>query len=229
MNKEKILIAEDEDGIREFVCRGLADSGYETTEASDGLEAWQQLANGHFSLVILDIRMPGLDGLEVCRKLRQQQGYQTPVLMLTALNTTDDIVMGLRAGADDYLAKPFKFMELIARIEALLRRVEAMKNSSTIAYADLHIDPVAHRATRGETVIDLSTKEFRLLEYFIAHHDEPLSRRQLLKEVWDKDFDTNTNIVYVYVKYLRTKIDDPAEKKLIHTITGVGYIMKAED
>lgn len=227
MSKERILIAEDEEGIRDFVSRGLSDFGYEVATANDGLQAWEMLTHSTFDLVVLDIRMPGLNGLDLCRKLRQHQGYATPVLMLTALNTTDDIVMGLHAGADDYLAKPFKFMELLARIEALLRRVEAMKKDRATAFADLTLDPVTHRATRGELNVELSTKEFRLLEYFIAHHDEPLTRQQLLKDVWDKDFDTNTNIVDVYVKYLRSKIDDPCPAKLIHTLSGVGYMMKS--
>ena len=227
MSKERILIAEDEEGIRDFVSRGLSDFGYEVATANDGLQAWEMLTNSTFDLVVLDIRMPGLNGLDLCRKLRQHQGYATPVLMLTALNTTDDIVMGLHAGADDYLAKPFKFMELLARIEALLRRVEAMKKDRATAFADLTLDPVTHRATRGQPHVAPTPKDARLPHHSSAHHDEPLTRQQLLKDVWDKDFDTNTNIVDVYVKYLRSKIDDPCPAKLIHTLTGVGYMMKS--
>ena len=197
-NQKHILIAEDEEGIRDFIQCGLTDFGYSVTTATDGLQAWKHLANTQFDLVVLDIRMPGMSGTEVCKKLRALQGYASPVMMLTALGTTDDIVMGLHAGADDYMVKPFKFMELLARIEALLRRVEAMEKSKTTSYANLQIDPVSHKAI--------------------------LSRRQILKDVWDKNFDTNTNVVDVYVKYLRTKIDKPFEQRLIHSIVGIGYV-----
>ena len=226
MRQKRILIAEDEAGIRDFVCRGLTDCGYEIVAAADGNEAWQLLRQADdFDLVVLDIRMPGISGLEVCRRLRCEKGYQTPVLMLTALATTDDIVMGLHAGADDYVAKPFRFMELVARIEALIRRVEAMRTCGTPAgYADLRLDPVSHKAVRGDVTVELSTREFRLLEHFISHAGKVLSRRELLRDVWDKDFDTNTNIVDVYVRYLRTKIDEPFARKLIHTVVGVGYV-----
>ena len=231
MKQKRILIAEDEVGIRDFVCRGLTDCGYEVVAVADGDDAWKMLQQTDgFDLVMLDIRMPGLSGLEVCRLLRQQQGYQTPVLMLTALCTTDDIVMGLNAGADDYVVKPFRFMELLARIEALLRRVEAMRDGNgSLRYADLRLDPVSHKVVRDGVTVELSTKEFRLLEYFIGHAGEVLSRRQLLRDVWDKDFDTNTNIVDVYVRYLRSKIDELSSKRLIHTIVGVGYVFKIED
>ena len=231
MRQKRILVAEDEATIRDFVSRGLSDCGYETLAVPDGEEAWRQLQSPEaFDLVLLDIRMPGLSGLEVCRRLRQQQGYRTPVLLLTALCTTDDIVMGLHAGADDYVVKPFRFMELLARIEALLRRVEAMRNApQSLSYADLRLEPASHKAVRGNVGVELSTKEYRLLEYFIAHAGEALSRRQLLRDVWDKDFDTNTNVVDVYVRYLRTKIDEPFPQHLIHTVVGVGYMFRIEN
>lgn len=230
MTEKRILTAEDEAGIRNFVSQGLRDFGYDVVEAVDGLQAWEKIVNGHpFDLILLDIRMPGLSGLEVCQRLRAEQGYKTPVLMLTALGTTDEIVAGLHAGADDYLAKPFKFMELLARIEALLRRVESMRQSkATIAYADLTLDPVAHKAMRQGVSVELSTKEFRLLEYFVQHHDVVFTRRQLLRDVWDKNFDTNTNVVDVYVRYLRSKIDEPFRQHLIHTVVGEGYVMRTE-
>lgn len=230
MTEKRILTAEDEAGIRNFVSQGLRDFGYDVVEAVDGLQAWEKIVNGHpFDLILLDIRMPGLSGLEVCQRLRAEQGYKTPVLMLTALGTTDEIVAGLHAGADDYLAKPFKFMELLARIEALLRRVESMRQSkATIAYADLTLDPVAHKAVRQGVSVELSTKEFRLLEYFVQHHDVVLTRRQLLRDVWDKNFDTNTNVVDVYVRYIRSKIDEPFRQHLIHTVVGEGYVMRTE-
>ena len=205
------------------MCRGLADCGYDTLQVSDGNEAWQQLQDGTIDLAILDIRMPGLSGVDLCRRLRQEYGYDLPIIMLTALGTTDDIVMGLRAGADDYMVKPFKFTELLARIEAQLRRSDLHPTASSRTYGDLHLDPVSHRATRDGKHIYLSIKEYRLLDYLMLHHGEVLSRGDLLRDVWDRDFDTSTNVVDVYVRYLRSKIDDPFDQKLIHTIVGQGY------
>ena len=206
---KRILIADDEASIRDLVCRGLADCGYDTLQVSDGNEAWQQLQDGTIDLAILDIRMPGLSGVDLCRRLRQEYGYDLPIIMLTALGTTDDIVMGLRAGADDYMVKPFKFTELLARIEAQLRRSDLHPTASSRTYGDLHLDPVSHRATRDGKHIYLSIKEYRLLDYLMLHHGEVLSRGDLLRDVWDRDFDTSTNVVDVYVRYLRSKIDDP--------------------
>jgi DNA-binding response OmpR family regulator len=227
MDKKKILMAEDEMNISDFVKRGLNDIGYDVDVFSNGDMAWQQLEeHNNYDLLLLDIRMPGQSGLEICQRFREKYGSQTPVLMLTALGTTDDVVMGLHVGADDYLVKPFKFMELLARIEAQLRRSGISNTSNTLSYGDLTIYSTSHKAKRGDIEVDLSTKEYRLLEYLIRHHDEILSRKQLLKDVWDKDFDTNTNIVDVYVKYIRTKIDEPFAEKLIHTIVGIGYCMK---
>ncbi len=227
---KRILMAEDEANISDFVSRGLSDFDYDVTVVNNGLEAWEKLAAGvHFDLVMLDIRMPEMTGLEVCQKIREHFGYDIPVLMLTALDTTDDIVMGLHAGADDYIVKPFKFMELLARIQAMLRRSDAAKTNNSLVYGDLHLDPASHKAIRGSHEVELSIKEYRLLEYMIEHHGEILSRRQLLKNVWNKDFDTNTNIVDVYVRYLRSKIDDDFDLKLIHTVVGTGYCLRAED
>src|SRR5574344_105809 len=229
MNK-RILMAEDEINISDFVSRGLSDFKYDVTVVNNGLDAWRKLETGeHFDLVLLDIRMPQMTGLEVCQKIRETFGYATPVLMLTALDTTDDIVMGLHAGADDYIVKPFKFMELLARIQAMFRRLDAAKNSYSLSCGDLNLEPASHKAIRGNVEVDLSIKEYRLLEYMMEHHGEILSRRQLLKNVWNKDFDTNTNIVDVYVRYLRNKIDDNFDKKLIHTVVGTGYCLRAEE
>ena len=179
--------------------------------------------------MLLDIRMLGMTGLEVCRRLRESQGYALPVLMLTALGTTDDIVLGLQAGADDYMVKPFQFTELLARISALLRRVESYRQAAPQSCGDLCIDAATHKARRQEREVDLSTKEYRLLEYMMRHEGETLTRRQLLRDVWDKDFDTNTNVVDVYVRYLRQKIDEGFEQKFIHTIVGTGYYFGKEN
>ena len=227
---KKILMAEDEENISDFVSRGLSDFDYEVTVVNNGLTAWEKLQAGeHFDMVMLDIRMPGMMGLEVCQKIREHFGYNIPVLMLTALDTTDDIVMGLHAGADDYIVKPFKFMELLARIQAIFRRLDASPKSRSLECGDLSLNPSTHQAVRGNREMDLSIKEYRLLEYMMEHQGEILSRRQLLKNVWNKDFDTNTNIVDVYVRYLRNKIDDNFEQKLIHTVVGTGYCLRKED
>lgn len=224
----KVLLAEDEPNIADFVRRGLTDFGYLVEVCADGKAAWaavSSVGSGGFDLMVLDIRMPEMSGLEVCRRVREEYGYQTPIIMLTALGTTDDIVLGLHAGADDYIVKPFKFVELMARIEAMLRRSGAAA-TATREYQGLRLDPVAHKAEREGVVVDLTTKEFRLLEYMVEHSGEVLSRRRLLRDVWDKDFDTNTNVVDVYVRYLRTKIDDRFSRKFIHTIVGIGYLFQ---
>lgn len=229
MMDKKILMAEDEENISDFVSRGLSDFNYAVTVVNNGLEAWKKLEAGEiFDLVMLDIRMPGMTGLEVCQKIREHFGYEIPVLMLTALDTTDDIVMGLHVGADDYIVKPFRFMELLARIQAMLRRSDATKLNHILVYGDLHLDSTSHKAIRGTLKVDLSIKEYRLLEYMMEHHGEILSRRQLLKDVWNKDFNTNTNIVDVYVRYLRNKIDENFSQKLIHTVVGTGYCLRTE-
>lgn len=226
---KRILLAEDEENIADFVCRGLESFGFVVDRVGRGDEAWEKLQANDYDLALLDIRMPGMTGLDVCRHLRELQGYELPVLMLTALGTTDDIVLGLQAGADDYMVKPFKFTELVARINALLRRVESYRQAAPLTCGDLSINAATHKARRQDTEVDLSTKEYRLLEYLMRHEGETLTRRQLLRDVWDKDFDTNTNVVDVYVRYLRQKIDEGFEPKLIHTIVGVGYCFSREE
>jgi DNA-binding response OmpR family regulator len=228
--EKRILMAEDEENISDFVSRGLSDFNYTVKVTNNGVDAWKELETGtHYDLVMLDIRMPGMSGLEVCQKIREHFGYETPVLILTALDTTDDIVMGLHAGADDYIVKPFKFMELLARIQAILRRSDANRQNRSLVCGDLRIDSTTHKAVRGSHEVDLSIKEYRLLEYMMEHQGEILSRRQLLKNVWNKDFNTNTNIVDVYVRYLRNKIDDDFKQKLIHTVIGTGYCLREEN
>ena len=223
----KILLVEDEVNIASFIERGLQEFGHEVSVAYDGMAGWELLQKENFQLLILDIIMPRMNGLQLCRQYRQLYGYQSPVVMLTALGTTDDIVNGLDAGADDYLVKPFSFQELEARIKALLRRIGTETATASLRCGDLSLDPTSHRAFRNGTPIDLTVKEYRLLEYFMAHQGVALSRITLLKDVWDKNFDTNTNIVDVYVNYLRVKIDRDFDKKLIHTVVGLGYIMNA--
>lgn len=220
----KIILVEDEINIASFIERGLREFGHEVSVVYDGNAGWELLQNESFDLLILDIIMPGMNGLELCRMYRQRFGYHSPVVMLTALGTTDDIVKGLDAGADDYLVKPFSFQELEARIKALLRRSKEVPVQQLVC-GDLILDCTLRRARRGNMDIDLTVKEYRLLEYFLLHQRAVLSRLTLLRDVWDKNFDTNTNVVDVYVNYLRAKIDKGFEDKLIHTVVGVGYMM----
>ena len=220
----KIILVEDEINIASFIERGLRELGHEVSVVYDGNSGWELLQNESFDLLILDIIMPGMNGLELCRMYRQRFGYHSPVVMLTALGTTDDIVKGLDAGADDYLVKPFSFQELEARIKALLRRSKEVPVQQLVC-GDLILDCTLRRARRGNMDIDLTVKEYRLLEYFLLHQRAVLSRLTLLRDVWDKNFDTNTNVVDVYVNYLRAKIDKGFEDKLIHTVVGVGYMM----
>lgn len=202
----KIILVEDEINIASFIERGLREFGHEVSVVYDGNAGWELLQNESFDLLILDIIMPGMNGLELCRMYRQRFGYHSPVVMLTALGTTDDIVKGLDAGADDYLVKPFSFQELEARIKALLRRSKEVPVQQLVC-GDLILDCTLRRARRGNMDIDLTVKEYRLLEYFLLHQRAVLSRLTLLRDVWDKNFDTNTNVVDVYVNYLRAKID----------------------
>ena len=220
----KIILVEDEINIASFIERGLREFGHEVSVVYDGNAGWELLQNESFDLLILDIIMPGMNGLELCRMYRQRFGYHSPVVMLTALGTTDDIVKGLDAGADDYLVKPFSFQELEARIKALLRRSKEVPVQQLVC-GDLILDCTLRRARRGNMDIDLTVKEYRLLEYFLLHQRAVLSRLTLLRDVWDKNFDTNTTVVDVYVNYLRAKIDKGFEDKLIHTVVGVGYMM----
>lgn len=222
----KLLLVEDEVNIASFIQRGLEEFGHEVRVAYDGQTGWEHIGKENFQLLILDLIVPKINGLELCRRYRQAFGYRTPVLMLTALGTTDDIVHGLEAGADDYLVKPFSFQELQARIKALLRRADAETERAGLKCGDLVLDAAAHRAVRGGKTIDLTVKEYRLLEYFMLNQGVALERSDLLKNVWDKDFDTNTNVVDVYVNYLRAKIDKDFKSKLIHTVVGVGYMME---
>ncbi len=230
---DKILLVEDEVNIASFIKRGLEEFGYEVVVAHDGEAGWQEILNGQFQMFIFDIVMPKLSGLDLCRRYREQYGYAVPILLLTALGTTENIVDGLEAGADEYIIKPFSFRELQARMTALLRRSKMVASDKQapslvgrLQVSDLSLNLSAHRAERDGTVIDLTTKECRLLEFFMHNKGVVLSREMLLKNVWDKNFDTNTNVVDVYVNYLRNKIDKEFDHKLIKTVMGVGYVME---
>ena len=220
----KILLAEDEANIASFIERGLTEFEHEVRRAANGAEAWEILQHESFDILVLDVIMPRMNGLELCAAYRASFGYNSPVLMLTALGTTEDIVKGLEAGADDYLAKPFSFRELEVRIRALLRRPRTDTTASAqLSCDDLTLDPSGRRAIRGGKQIDLTVREYRLLEYLMANQGAAVSRPDIIRNVWDKEADRNMNIVDVYVNYLRTKIDKDFERKLIHTVPGVGY------
>jgi two-component system, OmpR family, copper resistance phosphate regulon response regulator CusR len=220
----KILVVEDEKKVAGFIKRGLEEDDYAVTVAHDGVEGLKQALTGEYSLAILDVMIPKKDGLTVVKELREA-GCQIPVLMLTARGTTEEIVSGLEAGSDDYLTKPFAFAELMARVRALLRRSEQDRGAE-IHFADLKLDPVSHKVWRSGTEIDLTAKEYGLLEYLVRNPNTVLSRAMIAEHVWDYAFDSFTNIIDVYVNYLRKKVDKNYPTKLIHTVRGQGYILR---
>jgi len=223
----KILVVEDEKKVASFIKRGLEEEKYEVDVAYDGEDGCQKIVDGAYSLIILDVMLPKKDGLAVVKEMRMRK-LLTPVLMLTAKDTVEDIVAGLNSGSDDYLTKPFAFAELLARVRALLRRSE-QERGAEIRFADLRLDPVTHKVWRKDKEIDLTAKEYSLLEFFMRNPNQVLTRTTIAENVWDYIFDSFTNIIDVYVNYLRKKIDRDADKKLIHTVRGVGYILKEED
>ncbi|MBC8017522.1 MAG: response regulator transcription factor [Verrucomicrobia bacterium] len=220
----KILVVEDEKKVAGFIKRGLEEDQYEVTVTHDGADGLKQALEGDYSLIILDVMLPKKDGLTVIKELREA-GKRTPVLMLTAKTTTEDIVSGLDAGSDDYLTKPFAFAELTARVRALIRR-EGHDRGAEIQFADLRLDPVSHKVWRGKTEIELTAKEYGLIEYLMRNPNTVLSRAMIADHVWDYAFDSFTNIIDVYVNYLRKKVDKDFPTKLIHTVRGQGYVMR---
>jgi heavy metal response regulator len=223
----RILLVEDEPQIADFVARGLTESGYSVDTARDGEEAVQWPSVADFDVIILDVMLPIMDGLEVCRTLRSQ-GIRTPILMLTARDAVEDRVLGLDSGADDYLVKPFAFAELLARVRALIRR-EPVLLSNTLQVGDLVMDTVTRQVTRSAVNIELTAKEYSLLEYLMRHPNQVLSRTVIAEHIWNYDFANATNVIDVHVKNLRKKIDEGYETKLIHTVRGAGYRISARD
>ncbi|MEW6660486.1 MAG: response regulator transcription factor [Thermodesulfobacteriota bacterium] len=222
----RILVVEDEKKVAGFIKKGLEEEGYAIDVAFDGREGLLRALDGVYDLIILDLNLPQMDGLRVLREFRQHRG-KTPVLLLTVRAAIEDKVLGLDTGADDYLTKPFSFQELLARIRALLRRrVEAA--SPLLQVADLTLDPARRLVSRGPEKIDLSTKEFALLDYFMRHPGRVLTRTMIGEHVWDYDFDPMSNIIDVYVNYLRKKIDAGRERKLLRTVRGVGYVLQGD-
>ena len=220
----RILVVEDEKKVASFIQRGLEEEGFSVDVAYDGVEGVEKAESQTFDLILMDIMLPKKDGLAAVKELRDNQ-VMTPILCLTARDTVDDKVTGLDIGADDYLAKPFAFAELVARCRALIRR-GSKDRGAEIFFADLRLDPVAHKVWRSDNEIDLTSKEYALMEYFMRHPNQPLTRAMIAENVWDYTFDSFTNIIDVYVNYLRNKIDRDYDKKLIHTVRGQGYMLK---
>lgn len=232
--KQRILIVDDEPAVREALQRSLAFEGYGTDVAADGLEAVEKAASTRPDLIVLDIQMPRMDGLTAARRLRAT-GSTTPILMLTARDTVGDRVTGLDAGADDYLVKPFELDELFARIRALLRRssyaaaelaAQGGPDTDVLEFGDLRMNLATREVVRGERPVELTRTEFTLLEMFLAHPRQVLTREQILKAVWGFDFEPSSNSLDVYVMYLRRKTEADGEPRLVHTVRGVGYVLR---
>lgn len=222
----KILLVEDEQNVIAFIKKGLEEEFYTVDVAESGTEGLVMAASNGYDLILLDIMLPGISGIELCRQLRQK-GMKTPVLMLTAKDSVSSKVEGLESGADDYLTKPFAFSELLARIKALLRR--ASESVKELCLDDLRVDLLSRKVYRGGKEIILTPKEFSLLEYLLRRKGRVLSRPQIIESIWGFNFDPNSNVVDVHIKYLREKINTGFPKKLINTVRGAGYILKAEN
>ncbi len=220
---ERILVIEDDPAILKLLQRGLAYEGYLVDTATDGRSGLLMARDNHPDLVVLDWMLPGMDGLEVCHRLRT--GGDVPIVMLTAKDTIQDRVQGLDAGADDYLVKPFNLDELLARIRALLRRTQ-VKRIPILEFADLKLDTGSRQASRGERTISLTAKEYELLDLFMRHPRQVLTREVIFDRVWGYDFGGESNVLEVYIRYLRQKLETEDEMRLIHTVRGVGYVMR---
>lgn len=225
----KILIVEDEPKVASFIKKGLEEQSYLVEHAFDGMIGKSMALGNSYDVIVLDVNLPGMNGFELCKVIRENNIY-SPVLMLTALGTTDDKITGFDSGADDYLVKPFEFRELLARIKALHKRAsnDNIHLAHKLSVADLELDLDQKIAIRGGHKIDLTAKEFALLEYFIRNKGRVVSRVDIAEKVWEINFDTGTNVIDVYVNFLRKKVDKDYPKRLIHTVVGMGYILKEE-
>lgn len=222
----RVLLVEDESKLADYVGQGLTENGYVVDIARNGIDGKFLALEGGYDLILLDIMLPGIDGFAVLEALRAAK--DTPVLMLTARDQVDDRVRGLLKGADDYLVKPFAFSELLARMHALLRRGR-VQEPTVLKIADLEVDLATRRANRAGQRLDLTAKEFTLLVLFLRRSGQILSRTTLAEQVWDMNFDSNTNVVEVAVRRLRAKFDDPFDRKLLHTVRGMGYVLELRD
>jgi len=224
----RILVVEDDKGASRFIRKGLMENGYVVDAVFDGEEGLFMATNQSYDLIILDIMLPELNGYEVLKGIRKK-GAATPVIILTAKDSREDVVHGLDLGADDYLVKPFAFAELLARIRAVLRRGQKEQEISKLTVADLTLNCIDRTAKREDCFIELSNKEYRLLEYLMKNAGQVLTRTMILENVWGYDFDTSSNIIDVHINRLRAKVDVGFDNKLIHTIIGVGYVLKTEE
>jgi heavy metal response regulator len=222
----RILLVEDEKKVARFIQQGLEEEHHTVDVAHDGESGLAMAGAQHYDVIILDVMLPGKSGIDVTRELRARK-RATPILMLTAKTATEDKVAGLDSGADDYLTKPFAFAELLARVRSLLRR-GTQEKTTVLTLADLELDTVTHKARRGTRLIDLTTKEYALLEFFLRNKERVLSRTIIAEHIWDYHFDTGTNLIDVYINHLRNKVDTGFDRKLIHTVRGVGYVLKEE-
>lgn len=225
MTDMRVLVVEDQRKMARFIQKGLSEAGYSVDLAETGQGAELLAAENEYDLIVLDVMLPDQNGLDTARHMRND-GYDRPILMLTALSSTKDKVNGLDSGADDYLAKPFEFDELLARIRALLRRNSTGGVGSMLSFGDLEMDLVKRKAKRASEELSLTTKEFALLEYFLRNPERPLTRTSIAEHVWDAQFDSDSNVIDVYINMLRKKVDQPFPTKLIHTVVGVGYVLK---
>ncbi|MEY4609726.1 MAG: hypothetical protein RL246_45 [Bacteroidota bacterium] len=224
----KILLIEDEPKTVQSLKQGLEENHYTVEVAYDGILARQLATRNTYQLIISDIIIPGINGIDLCRELRAL-GIQTPILMLTALSTTDDKLIGFEAGADDYLAKPFDFKEFLARVKALIKRSnQTILEAQTLRFADLEMDLTSHLVSRSGQLINLTSKEFQLLEYFLRNQEKVLSKAEIAESIWEVEDENSSNLIEVYVNYLRKKVDKGFSSKLIHTQFGMGYILRME-
>jgi two-component system OmpR family response regulator len=222
----RVLIVEDEVKMASLIRRGMREVGWAADVAIKGEDALWMAAATPYDAIVLDVMLPGIDGFETCRRLREKEVW-APVLMLTARDATEDRVAGLDTGADDYLTKPFSFSELLARLRALARRGD-VTHATVLTVGDLNLDPAARRVWRGQIDISMSTKEFALLETFMRHPGQVLDRLQLLEHAWDYEYENRSNVIDVYVRYLREKVDRPFEVESIETVRGAGYRLRAD-
>jgi two-component system copper resistance phosphate regulon response regulator CusR len=224
----KILLIEDEPKTVQSLKQGLEENHYTVEVAYDGILARQLATRNTYQLIISDIIIPGINGIDLCRELRAL-GIQTPILMLTALSTTDDKLIGFEAGADDYLAKPFDFKEFLARVKALIKRSnQTILEAQTLRFSDLEMDLTSHLVSRSGQMINLTAKEFQLLEYFLRNQEKVLSKAEIAENIWEVEDENSSNLIEVYVNYLRKKVDKGFSSKLIHTQFGMGYILRME-
>jgi heavy metal response regulator len=223
----RLLVVEDDKKIASFVSRGLKEAGYVVDMAERGDDAFQLALHNHYDVAIVDLMLPGLDGLSLIERWRAQK-IKMPVIILSAKRSVDDRVKGLQVGGDDYLTKPFAFSELLARIQALVRRSTAMSEPTTLTYGDLTLDLLSREVTRGGRKIELQAREFALLEYLLRNAGRVVSKTMILEHVWDYNFDPKTNVIDVLVSRLRSKVDRDFDPKLIHTMRGFGYVLKAK-